>query len=189
MHALFWPSRNPPRGQPSPLRGALLVGRLCGVLALGLPLATVGALVAGWPATLWSALADMGVAPTRLVQTGPRLALAFLLALLPVLCMSAALLQARRCMQTFARGDHFSVAAAEALRGFASLAFAAGLAGLLVPPATGLLLTVGGNGQAALVFSAGSQQLLWLLFAGIVRLMAAVLREAAALADEHRQIV
>ncbi len=110
--------------------------------------------------------------------------------LLAPLCMAYTLWQAGRCFAFFAQGQYFCGQAIASLRGVAAGMFAAGVVGVLLPTALGLLLSVGmAPGRRALVLSAGSQELMLLLFAAIVWQIAHVMRQAAALAEENAQFV
>jgi hypothetical protein len=159
----------------------------CAALALALPLLTVAWLLYDWPASFLQTPAAL--APKGLTSSPLRQVAALLLSLLPVLLMARALWCARVCLSALARRDYFSRAPVQALRGFAAWAFAAGLAGVLVPAAVLLLLTLGGPGPATLSLSLGSQQLFLLVFSALAWQIAAVLARAVVLAEEHAQIV
>jgi hypothetical protein len=110
--------------------------------------------------------------------------------LLAPLCMAYTLWQAGRCFAFFAEGQYFCGQAVASLRGLAAGMFTAGVVGVLLPTALGLLLSVGiAPGRRALVLSVGSQELMLLLFAAIVWQIAHVMRQAAALAEENAQFV
>lgn len=100
------------------------------------------------------------------------------------------LLCARRCFESFARGDFFTPQVVKGLRGLASGLFFAIVASLVVTPLLSLLLTMnappGGH-----VVSAGvnSDQLHKLLFVGIFWQIAAVMTRAVNLAEENSQFV
>ena len=67
---------------------------------------------------------------------------------------------------------------------------ASALTALLSPTLIGLLFTLGAApGKRMLTLGVGSNDVLLLLFAGIVWQVAHVMTQAVALADEHAQIV
>lgn len=157
----------------------------CAALAGLLPALTLYGLVsAGTPA--WHApllAAALPIAPWQTLLAG-------LLALLPVCGMAYGLWRARGCFQAFARAEVLGLDAVRHLRGLALGMVVAALAGLLAPTLIGLLLSLDAPaGQRRLSLSLGSTQCLLLLFAGLVWQIAQVMTQAAALADEHAQIV
>jgi hypothetical protein len=160
---------------PNPRLSALLA-HSCLLLSAVLPLATLYGL---WttppvpvPAELWRAAALLAIA------------------MLPVCGMAYGLLRARQCFQGFVRGDIFHLSTARHLRGFAAGMLVAAVAGLLAAPCMGLLQAWSASaGGHALTVELSSQHMLLLLFAGIVWQIAHGMAQAAALADEHAQIV
>jgi hypothetical protein len=116
--------------------------------------------------------------------------LAVLAGMLPACAMAYGLFRARLCFLGFARGETFSLGTVRHLRGFAVGMFAAALGGLVSSPLVSMLLTLGAPpGKRSLGLTIGSSELLMLLFAGMVWQIAHVMTQAAALADEHAQIV
>jgi hypothetical protein len=116
--------------------------------------------------------------------------LATLVGMLPVGAVAYGLFRARLCFLGFMRGETFSLGTVRHLRGFAVGMFAAAVAGLLSSALISVLLTLGAPpGKRALSLGIGSNDLLMLLFAGIVWQIARVMTQAAELADEHAQIV
>lgn len=112
------------------------------------------------------------------------------LALIPPVLLAAALLAATRCFRLFRDGVYFSADIARALRSFASRVVISGLAGLLVPPLLSVVMTWSNPpGSRALALQIGSTPMLALFFGGVLWAIAAVMARAAALADEHAQIV
>ena len=110
--------------------------------------------------------------------------------MLPVCGLAYGLLHARRCFQGFVRGETFTQSTVHHLRGFAAGVMLAAVAGLVLPTLRSLLLAASAPaGSRALVLEFSSDHLLLLLFAGIVWQIAHVMAQAAALADEHAQIV
>lgn len=179
------------RSSPDRLNQALAWA--CLALAIVLPLATFYGLWAASPETL---LAQAGVqsppgAGAQALFVAPwQRVLAVLIALLPVAGVAYGLVRASQCFAGFVRGAVFSLGAVQHLRGLAGGLLVAGLAGLLAPTLLGLLLTWGAPaGQHAVAVSLGSQQLLMLLFAGIVWQIAHVMASAREIADDNAQIV
>ena len=113
-----------------------------------------------------------------------------LLGVLPVACASYGLVCAMRCFSGFSQGEYFSLRTVRYLRGFAAGIFASVVAGFFMAMLISLVLTAGGPaGQKSLAFGLGSNELLTLLFAGMVWQIAAVMSRAVALAEENAQFV
>ena len=166
---------------------------VCLALAIALPALTLYGLCTT-PSEIW--LERLGIkSPSVTGQPGFPIALwqsglAALIGMLPVCAMAYGLLRARPCFLGFVRGDTFSLGTVQHLRGFAVGMFAAAVAGLLSPVLISVLLTFGAPpGQRALSLGIGSNEVLMLLFAGIVWQIARVMTQAVELADEHAQIV
>jgi len=165
----------------------------CLALAIALPALTLYGLCTT-PSEIW--LERLGIeSPTASGQPGLQIALwqsglATLIGMLPVCAMAYGLFRARLCFLGYVRGDTFSLGTVQHLRGFAVGMFAAALAGLLSPLLISVLLTLAAPpGQRALSLGIGSNEVLMLLFAGIVWQIAHVMTQAVELADEHAQIV
>jgi hypothetical protein len=164
----------------------------CLLLAGVLPLALLIYMSSNWPLALAAALGDAALPnrdATLSAASSSQLLIAGALCMAPVALMSFAMTIAYRCFSGFARGEYFTRAAVRHLRGFARAMFGAAVASFIVPPVVGLIMTVGGSGQASLVISLGSQHLVLLVFAGVVWQMASVMARAVALAEENAQIV
>lgn len=111
-------------------------------------------------------------------------------ALLPVALIVYALMCAWRCFQSFARGEHLSLAVVRNLRRFAAGMFWSTVAALLTTPVLTFLATLGaGPGGYSVSVNFSSTQALTLLFTGIVWQVAAVMSRAVALAEENAQFV
>ena len=165
----------------------------CLVLACALPALTFYGLYTT-PPEAW--LAGLGVkSSSAAVQPGWRIALwqsglAMLAGMLPVCGLAYGLLRARLCFRGFAQGASFSLGTVLHLRGLAAGMLAAAAAGLLSPLLISVLLTLDAPaGQHALSMRIGTQEVLMLLFAGIVWQIAHVMTQAVALAEEPAQIV
>jgi len=171
--------------RPQPTAPALLA-TTCLALAIALPVLTLYGLCTT-SAEVW--LARLGLKPglpIALWQSG----LAAGVGMLPVCAMAYGLLRARLCFLGFVRGETFSLGTVRHLRGFAAGLVSSAVAGLLSPALTSVLLTLQAPaGQRSLVLGVGSNEILMLLFAGIVWQIAHVMTQAVELADEHAQIV
>lgn len=127
--------------------------------------------------------------PRPALETWQRSAV-LLVAILPVGLLASGLFQAQRGLRLVARGELFAAQTVTALRRLAGYACAATLAGVLAPAVASVVLSYGlGPGQRQLVLGVGSRELLQLLTSGLVWLMAGLLAEGRALADENAQFV
>lgn len=182
------------RSSPAPAadavdRPARLLSRICLMLALLLVPAVAGVLALGWPEILSSAMPALG-ADVDLAQLARwRSLLIYVLAMVPVSLMAAALIAASRCLAAFARRQYFSAAAVGHMRRFSAFVFWAAISGVVVPTLVVLIATTAGPGPRRLTISFGSDDLFLLLFAAISWQIARVLGRAVALAEDHAQIV
>ncbi len=164
----------------------------CALLAVALPLAVLYHL-ASTPSS--GLLLRAGVALTTLQAAALDVtlwqrSLAVLLGMVPVLCASYGLVCAMRCFSGFSQGEYFSLRTVRYLRGFAAGIFASVVAGFFASMLISVILTAGAPaGQKALALGLGSNELLTLLFAGMVWQIAAVMAKAVALAEENAQFV
>lgn len=130
--------------------------------------------------------ADLESLPIAVWQQG----LAVCISLLPVGAVAYALWRAHQCFNGFVRGEVFSLTTVRHLRGFAAGLLASSSAGLLAPTAIVWLLTLyAPAGGRVLTISLGAQQLLMLLFAGIVWQMGHAMTRAVELAEDNAQII
>ncbi len=112
------------------------------------------------------------------------------ISLLPVSAVAYALWRAHQCFIGFVRGETFSLATVRHLRGFAAGLLVSSSAGLVAPTAIVWLLTFGAPaGERVLTVSLGAQQLLMLLFSGIVWQMGHAMTRAVELAEDNAQII
>lgn len=112
------------------------------------------------------------------------------LSTIPSLCQAYGLLSARRCFQSFARGEYFTLQVIKGLRGFAAGLFFWPVAAFLSKPLETYLATMyGGPGGHEVSIGIGTEQLLTLLFAGILWQIAGVMTSARRLAEENAQFV
>ncbi len=164
----------------------------CALLAVALPLAVAYHLLS---TPVESLLLRAGVslsvsqAATLDITLGQK-CLAVLLGVLPVCCASYGLVCAMRCFSGFSQAEYFSLRTVKYLRGFAAGIFASVVMGVVSSTLITVVLTAGAPaGQRALALGFGSNELLTLLFAGMVWQIAAVMAKAVALAEENAQFV
>ncbi|MDP3829113.1 MAG: DUF2975 domain-containing protein, partial [Polaromonas sp.] len=116
--------------------------------------------------------------------------LAVVLGMVPVCCASYGLVCAMRCFSGFSQSEYFSLRNVRYLRGFAAGVFASVVTGFFVSMAISVVLTLGAPaGQRALAMGLGSNELMTLLFAGMVWQISAVMAKAVALSEENAQFV
>lgn len=164
----------------------------CALLAVALPLAVAYHLLS---TPVESLLLRAGVSlstaqAAALDITLAQKCLAVLLGVLPVCCASYGLVCAMRCFSGFSQAEYFSLRTVKYLRGFAAGIFASVVMGVVSSTLMTVVLTAGAPaGQRALSLGFGSNELLTLLFAGMVWQIAAVMAKAVALAEENAQFV
>lgn len=165
---------------------------MCALLTVALPLAVFYQL-ATTPTEgllLRAGVTLSGMQAAALEVTLWQRSLAVLLGLVPVCCASYGLVCAMRCFSGFLQAEYLSVRTVRYLRGFAAGIFASVVAGFLVSLLISALLTVGAPvARRTLAMGLGSNELLTLLFAGMVWQIAAVMARAVALAEEKTQSV
>jgi hypothetical protein len=109
---------------------------------------------------------------------------------LPLALLLVGLWQAKRCFEQFAQGRVFTEQATDLLRRFAGWVAAAALAAIVASAATSVLLTLHNPpGLRHLALGIGSDHLFTFFFAGLVWLMAAVIGQGQALAEENERFV
>lgn len=109
---------------------------------------------------------------------------------LPLAFLLTGLWQAKRCFEQFAEGRVFTRQATDLLRRFAGWVAAAALAAIVASAATSVLLTLHNPpGMRHLALGIGSNHLFTFFFAGVVWLMAAVIGQGQALAEENERFV
>lgn len=158
-------------------------------LMVVLPLALVGV----WAWTPAADLAAQWGLPQGAIR-GPVLAwqrvAGALVAAVPLALLLAGVWQAQRCFDRFAQGKVFTWAAFVLLRRFAGFVAAAALAAMVAGALLSVLLTVyNPAGQKLLALSVSSSHVFTVFFAGVVWLMADVIRQGRSIADENRQFV
>lgn len=108
----------------------------------------------------------------------------------PLVLLLMGLWHAKQCFDQFARGQVFTVQATVCLRRFAGWVAAAALAAIVAGAATSVILTLQNPpGMRHLSVGIGSNHLFTLFFAAVVWLMAAVIGQGQALAEENERFV
>ena len=109
---------------------------------------------------------------------------------LPLACLIWGLLRVRRCFEAFAEGRFFTLDNVHGLRDLAIAVFASTLLKPFAGAALSILLSwrTYATGKS-LVVALGSDALLALLFAGLIAVIAWLIAEAIALADENAQFI
>ena len=109
---------------------------------------------------------------------------------LPLACLIWGLLRVRRCFEAFAQDHVFTLENVHRLRDFAIAVFASTLLKPLAGAALSILLSwqTYATGKT-LVVNFGSDTLLALLFAGLIAVIAWIMAEAMAIADENAQFI
>jgi hypothetical protein len=183
MHALIADQDSPT--QP---RLSSLLGFGCLLLAVSMPPFALG--VAWFSAETFVRGLNLSATLTAGSLSAYQRVVLEVMVLVPTLFESYGLLCARRCFQSFARGEYFNLAVVTGLRGFAAGMFLAVIAALLAHPLASFLLTLfAPAGQHTVSFGVDSGQLLRLLFCGILWQIAAVVGKAIRLAQENAQFV
>ena len=162
----------------------------CGALAVAVPLGVLGL----WAFASGQSLIDFHIVPSDApimtpLQPWQRL-LGAAITLVPTLLMSYALTRARHSLRAFARGDFFASDVVAGLRDYARATFWAVLASLTATPMLSVTATWGNpHGHRELTLGLNSGQVLGLLGAGIVWVIAAAMARAATIAQENAQFV
>lgn len=113
-----------------------------------------------------------------------------LVTLVPVGLMLRGLWEARACFGQFALGQIFTAQAVQRLRSFAGWIMASSLASILVGPVISVLLTFNNaHDQRHVAIGIGMNEVLSLLFAAVVWVMASVIAQGLVLADENASFV
>lgn len=113
-----------------------------------------------------------------------------LLTMIPVVLMVRGLWEARMCFMQFAVGHVFTAQAVQRLRSFAAWISASSLGSILINPLLSVLLTLNNAPNTRhLAIGIGTDQILSLLFATMVWVMASVIAQGQALAEENSSFV
>lgn len=172
---------------PVPLLSTVLsVG--CMLLAIALPVTAIY-LTFGYPQII---IDNLHLAVPRAVEslsTFQRVCIG-VIAVIPSLCQAYGLFSARRCFRSFAQGEYFTLDVVKGLRGFAAGLFFWPVVAFLSKPLLTLVATLNaGPGRHEVSVGVGTEQLLTLLFAGILWQIAGVMTNAKRLAEENAQFV
>jgi hypothetical protein len=117
-------------------------------------------------------------------------AFAGLLTEIPVVLMAVGLWWARRCFSGFQQGQLFTVEAVLYLRKFAAWVMASALASMVIIAPISVALTMhNAPGNRHLAIGIGTDQVLALFFAALVWLMAGIIGQGQALADENKSFI
>jgi len=181
--------------QPAPLgrfQRIRILSRMLAYLCVGISIVLAAGLVAYWVVStdevihLDARLPGIAVHP---IGWGIRLA-SMAISALPLACLIWGLLRVRRCFEAFGQGRFFTLENIHGLRDFAVAVFASTLLKPVVGAALSILLSwqTYATGKT-LVVNFGSDALLALLFAGLIAVIAWVMAEAVAIADENAQFV
>ncbi len=167
---------------------SLLLARACIALAA---LLTAGLLLYWFSASTMTIATDAQVPTEWLLGLGVgRRTVGFVISFVPLACLILALMSARRCFSAFAAGYFFGQDAVMGLRKFALGLLASALLQPFSAAALSVLLSSDAPaGQHRLTLGFGSDTMLALLAAGIVSVVAWVLAEASALAEENAQFI
>jgi len=181
--------------QPAPLgrfQHIRILSRTLAYLCVGISIVLAAGLVAYWIVSadevihLDARLPGIAVHP---IGWDIRLA-SMAISALPLACLIWGLLRVRRCFEAFGQGRFFTLENIHGLRDFAIAVFAS----TLLKPVAGAALSILLSWQTyatgkTLVVNFGSDALLALLFAGLIAVIAWVMAEAMAIADENAQFV
>ena len=108
----------------------------------------------------------------------------------PLALLLVGIWQAKRCFEQFAQGQVFTAQATAHLRRFAGWVAAAALAAIVAGAVTSVLLTLHNPpGTRQLAIGLSSNHVFTLFFAGLVWLMADVIGQGQALAEENERFV
>lgn len=113
-----------------------------------------------------------------------------LLAEIPLVLLLLGVWEARRCFLLFATGQIFTATAVNCLRRFAGWALASAMAAIVAGVVSSVVMTLNNpEGMRYLAVGIGSDQFFLALFAGMVWLMAGVISQGQALAEENATFI
>lgn len=179
------PAASPFEADARERRMGALLGPACLLLAAALPPA---ALYAWTTLDPQARLARAGLDPALADPPSAAWAAAAALAVVPALVAAAALWSAARAFRFMAAGRSLSAAAVAALSAFGARTAAAAGVGILCPALISLVLSIGAA-QGALSIMISSEAALGLVFGGAVWALARAMGRAAALAEDHAEII
>lgn len=168
------------------------LGRWMARICLISSLLLVTGMLAYWVLTPSADLfSEAGLPPERAGTIGLGIRFfGFILSMIPLAVLVYGLDNARHCFAGFAEGRFFSLEAAGQLRRFAIAVAVSSLLQPIAEAALSLLLSINGlSGPRTVRLEIGSETLVMMIFAGTVALIAWLMAEAAAMAEEHEQFV
>lgn len=166
----------------------------CGVVALAAPVFVAGL----WATASWETLALLrlippDILPDMLMGGGARAwqrAAGAAISLVPALLLSYGLLRARRSMVAFVRGDFFGADVVIGLRGYAVATFWAAVASVFSVPVLSIVISqTNPPGHRELSLDLSGAQVLNLLGAAILWVIASAMARASNIARENEQFV
>ena len=161
----------------------------CLALIIALPLAVIGYWLIADAAQL-AVRAQLPVLAIQAPLQDWQRAAGALITLLPVTLLLIGLWHARQCFRLFAAREVFNAGAVRCLQRFAGWVMASVAAGMVAATAISVVLTLNNPpGMRHLAISIGTDQIFTLFFAGMVWLMAAVIGQGQALAEENATFV
>ena len=164
-------------------RFATPLPHVCLLLAILAPVAVIAIIATASAESLAMGL-DLSVRMHAQMEFGwERRFIAALIALVPVSCLSYALLKARDSLKRFNSGEYFSASAIAGIRGFGAGIFWSGLLTLVLAPIAIFALT-GRN-----VLRLDMSTLVMLTVGGILWQIASTMQRAAEIAEENRQFI
>ncbi|MBW8814086.1 MAG: DUF2975 domain-containing protein [Caulobacterales bacterium] len=185
-----------PEAPPARLSGeqrlSAICARGCAVLAFVIPLVVTGF----WAFGSWTLLGLVRLVPADIlgdlplaIQPWQRI-VGGAICLIPALLLSYGLIRARRPLAAFARGDFFAAEVVTGLRDYAGATFWAAIAGAVSVPILSVAVTFANPpGHKELTLDLSGAQVLSLLAATIMWVIASVMARAAGLARENAQFV
>jgi Protein of unknown function (DUF2975) len=109
---------------------------------------------------------------------------------IPVALMLRGVWEARLCFKQFAVGQVFTSLAVQQLRKFAAWIMGSSLVSILIGPALSVVLTINNApGTQQVAIGIGTDHVLTLMFAAVVWVMASVIAQGQALAEENASFV
>lgn len=178
---------------PPPPQHIRRISRMLAWTCLGLIVVLPCAVIGYWMAADAAQLALRAQLPAQAIhgplQTWQRAAGA-LITLAPLSLWLIGLWQARKCFRLFVAGEVFSAQTVRCLKRFAGWAAASVALGMVAATAISVVVTLNNPpGLRHLAIGIGSDQIFALFFAGMVWLMAAVIGQGRALAEENATFV
>jgi hypothetical protein len=164
----------------------------CGLLAIIIP----ASVAAFWAFGSWQTLGLVRLIPPDILHQLPvgiqpwQRAVGACICLVPALLLSYGLLRARRSLAAFIRGDFFSADVVTGLRDYAAATFWAAVASLISVPVLSVAMTIANPpGHREFTLDLSGAQVLNLLAATILWVIASVMARAADIARENEQFV